>query len=176
MTTLRRQPRSSSLGTANARAKLKVQKDPYWETLTRGTSLGYYKGEASQRFTELSWKQHIEPGIGRQLVSALDDAALKKWLKEMATKPPTVRAPKGKRKDAEFDPTDAAQVRARKASANRTWTMVKAALNWGRTAKLIPADQPTWWRDVKSFPLGEEPEPRMLQDDERQRLLPKPPH
>lgn len=250
--TLRRQHRSSALGTANARAKLKVQKDPYWETIARGLSLGYYKGEASrtwlvrvrvgkqyerriigiaddkepangtdvfsqtqasarahamalqiiegkeapegrrhrgdgvtlnevmERYIEehlgdkgskgitwQQWKRHIESNIGKQLVSSLDDGELRKWLKARITKPPTIRG-----KAQPFDPNDAEQVRKRKATTNRTLTMIKAALNWARSVgKLIPADAPTWWRDVKPFALGEEPEPRMLDTSEVKRLL-----
>jgi integrase len=249
---VRRKPPSQRLGTAESRAALKIQAEPYWATITPGTALGYYKGErdrswfvrqrsggkyvkarigtpddfaaadgqvvlshsqavnkavsvqvegrtpsprhyadgvtlnqvmeayiaehlsgrGSQRFTQLTWKQHIKEDIGTKLVSAVDDAALRKWLKALVAKAPTLRAPNGERKaDPRFDATQPEQQRARKASANRTLTMVKAALNWGRAKKLIPAEVPTWWRDVPSLPLGQEPEPRMLDTTEVARLL-----
>lgn len=251
MTALRRKHRSAKLGSANARAKLKIQKEPHWEAISRSIALGYYKGESSRTWilrvragkryqklsigtpddiepadgsvvlshaqagarayakaieitegkssttrthrgdgvtlnsvmeryiedylggrgsetiTRLQWKRHIEPGIGRKMVTALDDADLRKWLKGLIAKPPTIRG-----KAQEFDPADPDQLRRRKATANRILTMVKAALNWGRNeGKLIPADLPTWWRDVKPFALGEEPEPRMLDTSEVKRLL-----
>lgn len=247
MNQLRRKPRPARLGTAESRAALKIQAEPYWTTITPGTALGYYKGgrdrswfvrqrsgggyvktrigtpddharadgevvlthaqalnkaltvqvdqrtpsprhyadgvtintvmeryidehldgKGSQALTRLQWRRHIEPGIGRKMITALDDADLRKWLKAMIAKAPTIRG-----KAQEFDPADPDQLRRRKATANRILTMVKGALNWGRNeGKLIPGDLPTWWRDVKPFALGEEPEPRMLDTSEVKRLL-----
>ena len=247
MKQLRRKPAPARLGTAESRAKLRVQAEPYWAQITPGTSLGYYKGErdrswfvrqrsggryvktrigtpddhavadgvvvlshtqalnkaltvqvdqrtpaprhygdgltlnavmeryidehldgrGSQLITRQQWKRHIENGIGRKMVTALDDGELKKWLKAMIAKPPTIRG-----KAQEYNPNDPDQLRQRKATANRSLTMVKAALNWGRgEGKLIAADAPQWWRDVKPFALGEEPEPRMLDTSEVKRLL-----
>lgn len=246
---VRRKPRPARLGTADSRASLKPQLEPYWATITPGTALGYYKGErdsswfvrqrvagkyiktrigtpddhaaadgevvlshaqavnkavrlqveerapaprhyadgvtlnlvmeryiedhlgaegkSSKGFTWQQWKRHIEGSIGKKLVTALDETHLRHWLKAQITKPPTIRG-----KAQPFDPADPEQVRKRKATANRTLTMVKAALNWARDqGKLIPADAPTWWRDVKPFALGEEPEPRMLDTSEVKRLL-----
>lgn len=247
MKQLRRKPAPARLGTAESRAKLHIQTEPYWAPITPGTSLGYYKGErdrswfvrqrsggryvktrigtpddhavadgevvlshtqalnkaltvqveqrtpsprhygdgltlnavmeryiddhldgrGSQVITRQQWKRHIEAGIGRKMVSALDDGELRKWLKAMIAKPPTIRG-----KAQEYNPNDPDQLRQRKATANRSLTMVKAALNWGRgEAKLIAANAPQWWRDVKPFTLGEEPEPRMLDTSEVKRLL-----
>lgn len=244
---VRRKPRPARLGTADSRASLKPQLEPYWATITPGTALGYYKGErdsswfvrqrvagkyvktrigtpddhavadgevvlshaqavnkavrlqveerapaprhyadgvtlnlvmeryiedhlgskGSKGITWQQWKRHIEAGIGKKLVTALDETHLRHWLKAQITKPPTIRG-----KAQPFDPADPEQVRKRKATANRTLTMVKAALNWARDqGKLIPADAPTWWRDVKPFALGEEPEPRMLDTSQVKRLL-----
>lgn len=244
---VRRKPRPARLGTAESRANLKVQAEPYWATITPGTALGYYRGErdrswfvrqraggryvktrigtpddhavadgevvlthaqavnkalavqveqrtpaprhyadgvtlnfvmeryiedhlgnkGSQKITWQQWKRHIESGIGRKLVSALEDGDLRQWLKAQITKAPTIRG-----KAQVFDATDPEQIRKRKATANRTLTMIKAALSWGREeGKLIPADRQTWWRDVKPFSIREEPEPRMLDTGEVKRLL-----
>ncbi len=127
----------------------------------------HLSGKGSEKATRQMWKRHIEPGIGAKLVTALDDGELRRWLKVQITKAPTIRG-----KVQEYDATDPEQVRKRKATANRVLTMIKAALSWGRSEpKLIPADVSTWWRDVKPFGLGEEPEPRMLDTSEVKRLL-----
>lgn len=244
---VRRKPKPARLGTADSRAALKPQLEPYWATITPGTALGYYKGErdsswfvrqrvagkyvktrigtpddhavadgevvlshaqavnkavrlqveertpaprhyadgvtlnlvmeryiedhlagkGSKGITWQQWKRHIEAGIGKKLVTALDETHLRHWLKAQITKPPTIRG-----KAQPFDPADPEQVRKRKATANRTLTMVKAALNWARDeGKLIPADALDWWRRVKPFPLGEELPPRMLDEAEIHRLI-----
>ena len=123
--------------------------------------------KGSQDMTRQVWKRHIEDGIGKKLVTALDDGDLRRWQKAMITKAPTIRG-----KAQAFDPNNAEDVRKRKSTTNRSLTMIKAALNWARgEGKIVPAIVPTWWRDVKPFGLGEEPEPRMLDTSEVKRLL-----
>jgi integrase len=123
--------------------------------------------KGSQGMTRQVWKRHIESGIGTSLVTALDDGDLRRWQKAMIAKAPTIRG-----KVQEFDPKNAEDVRKRKSTTNRSLTMIKAALNWARgEGKLIPTSVPTWWRDVKPFANGEEPEPRMLDTSEVRRLL-----
>ncbi len=244
---VRRQPRSVRISTANSRANLKPQSEPYWVTITPGTALGYYKGErdhswfvrqwtsgryvktrigtpddhavadgevvltyaqaankalatqveqrtpaprhyadgvtlnlvmekyisdhlerkGSQDMTRQVWKRHIEDGIGKKLVTGLDDGDLRRWQKALIAKAPTIRG-----KVQPFDPNNPEDVRKRKSTTNRSLTMIKAALNWARgEGKLIPASVPTWWRDVKPFANGEELPPKMLDTSEVKRLL-----
>lgn len=124
-------------------------------------------GKGSQKLTEQQWKCHIESSIGAKLITALDDGDLRKWLKGLITKPPAIRG-----KAQPFDPSDPEQVRRRKSTANRTLTMVKAALTraW-KHDKEFPKDLPTYWTKVEPYALGEEPEPRMLDMSEVTRLL-----
>lgn len=126
----------------------------------------HLEGKGSQAITRLQHGRHIANGIGQKMVTALTDKALRKWQKEMIAKPPTVR---GKVQD--YDPGDPDQLRRRKATANRALSMVKAALNLAWENGDLPDDLPTWWKKVKPFRLGEEPEPRMLEADEIKRLL-----
>ena len=49
--------------------------------------------------------------------------------------------------------------------------MVKAALNRAWKDNQLPAGLPAYWMKVDAFPLGDEPEPRMLEQDEITRLL-----
>lgn len=123
-------------------------------------------GKGSQDITRQQWARHIKGSVGAKLVTALDADALRKWHRSMIAKAPTVRG-----KAQPFDATDPDQVRARKATANRVLSMVKAALNRAWKDDQLPADLPTYWMKVDPFPLGEEPEPRMLEQDEITRLL-----
>ena len=244
---LRRKPRPARLGTAESRAGLNVQLEPYWSTITPGTALGYYKGErdrswfvrqraggrylktrigtpddhavadgqvvlshaqalnkalavqiekraaqprhyadglslnmvmeqyiedhlsgkGSKLITKQQWKRHIESSIGVKLVTAIDDSDIRKWLKGLIATPPSIRG-----KPQPYDPADPDQLRKRRATANRTLTMVKAALThaWKHNRE-FPKDLPTYWIKVEPFALGEEPEPRMLDTGEVKRLL-----
>lgn len=123
-------------------------------------------GKGSQSITRLQHARHVEGSIGKKLVTALDAKQMRKWLRDMAGKAPTVR---GKVQD--FDPSDADQVRARRATANRVLSMVKAALNRAWREDELPADLPTYWMKVEPFELGDDPTPRMLERDEITRLL-----
>jgi len=79
---------------------------------------------------------------------------------------PTIRG-----KSQLFDPSDPEQLRSRRNTANRILTLAKAALSWGREHDKLPPMTPDWWRPVKSFLLGDDPPPRMLERDEVLRLL-----
>lgn len=123
-------------------------------------------GKGSQSVTRQQHRLHIESGIGRLRVTECDAPTLRKWHKAMASKARTIRG-----KPQPFDQTDPTQVRARRATANRVLTMVKAALNMAWKDDRLPADLPTYWMKVDPFALGEDPEPRMLEADEITRLL-----
>ena len=134
---------------------------------------GYFEehlaGKGSERNSTQQWNRHGRKSIGERLVTALDAPDLRRWHRGMAAKAPTVR---GKVQD--FDPADADQVRSRKATANRVLTIAKAALNYawrGEGTVKLPADVSTWWAKVEPFELGDDPPPRMLEQDEIRRLL-----
>lgn len=127
-------------------------------------------GRGSETISRQLWARHGRESIGQKLVTALDAAALRNWHRAMTTTPPTIR---GKVR-ADFDPSDPGQLRARKATANRTLTIVKAALNFawrGEGSVRLPPDLPAYWLKVPAHRLGEDPPPRMLEADEIRRLL-----
>lgn len=127
---------------------------------------GHLAGKGSQSVTQLQFDRHIRDDIGQKLVTQLDAPALRKWHKALADKPATIRG-----KVQPFDRSDRAQVRGRRATANRILSMVKAALNLAWKDDQLPADLPAYWKKVDPFPLGEDPPPRMLEPDEITRLL-----
>ena len=112
------------------------------------------------------WKRHVEASIGKKLATALSADDIRKWHSALAKKPATVR---GKVQD--FDTEDASQVRARRSTANRILTLVKATLTWARKRDRLPSGLPDYWRSVDPFGLGDDPPPRMLEADEIRRLL-----
>jgi integrase len=123
-------------------------------------------GKGSEYDSRRFWARHGAETIGTKLVTSLDADTLRKWHKAMAAKAPTRRG-----KKMEFDPTNPEQRRARRATANRVLTIVKAALNYAWRDDKLPADLPTFWAKVEPFELGEDPVPRMLEREEITRLL-----
>lgn len=116
--------------------------------------------------TRGSWKLHAAGSIGDKPVTALDAKALRTWHVGIAASAPTNRG-----KVMDFDHDDPEQRRSREATANRVLTVAKAALTWARAHDRLPADMADWWRTVEPFALGDDPEPRMLEQAEITRLL-----
>lgn len=116
--------------------------------------------------TKKSWDLHMRGGMGRQLVTSLNDVALRQWHAELANKPPVRRG-----RVQPYDSNDPEQVRCRMASANRILSIPKAALSHAREAGLLPNDMPDFWLWVKPFGLGDPPPPRMLTEAETRDLL-----
>jgi integrase len=140
---------------------------------------GHLAGKGSESIARQSYRLHAAT-IGTKLVTALDATALRQWHKALALRPPARRKPdpKAKRKgkseadpDRAYDMTDPANIRARRSTANRILSIVKAGLNFAWENDQLPADLPTYWMKVSPFPLGEDPAPRMLERNEITRLL-----
>lgn len=140
---------------------------------------GHLAGKGSEKIARQSYRLHAG-AIGSKLVTALDAAALRKWHKAIAMRPPARRqpSPDAKRKGkSEADPalaydmTDPANIRARRSTANRILSIVKAGLNFAWENDQLPADLPTYWMKVAPFALGDDPAPRMLERAEIARLL-----
>ncbi len=148
-------------------------------------------GKGSEDFARLAIARHVTKdgkGIGTRLVTALDASALREWHKAVAATPPARRAQsaatlanrlrtKNERRKSEADPAkaydmaDPANIRARRSSANRILSIVKAALTFAWRNERLPSDLSTFWMKVAPFALGEDPTPRMLERDEITRLL-----
>ncbi len=127
---------------------------------------GHYAKEGrSKDRTEHLYQAHILPALGKKVVADLTTDDLNAWLKKLAAGKKRVRG--GHLID--FDKKDPEAVRARKASANRILTALKAPLNYAFHAGRVPSDDA--WRRVKPFKRADAPKVRYLSADESRRLL-----
>jgi len=145
--------------------------------------LDYYlterlSGKGSESISRQFIDRHIRAGIGTKLVTALDTETIRGWHRGLAAKLPSRRRAavgSGRKSEADpakaYDPSDPVNIRARKASANRILTIVKAALNFAWEEDKLPETIPTYWKKVSPFKLGDDAPPRMLDTDEITRLL-----
>jgi integrase len=93
----------------------------------------------------------IEPDFGAIKVKKLKEQQLKDWLRDLATSPARIRSAKGAEpsfRQASDNPQH--EGRARRASANRTWAILRAALNWAvKDSRGAISDDA--WRRIESF-------------------------
>jgi integrase len=92
---------------------------------------------------------HICPTLGDVEIPSLTTGVLRKWLAKLAKALPRARTKPGKpQQHRAFDGSEEA-IRRRKSSANRTWTILRAALNHAFRDDLVASDAA--WRKVKPF-------------------------
>jgi integrase len=115
-------------------------------------------------------RAHILPALGSTRVDQITSAAIRHWLEQLATKPARVRAKKYATKPAfRAAPKTADEKRARKATANRIFAILKALLNRAFQDAAVESDLA--WRRVKPFGKVDEPRIRFLTDTEAIRLV-----
>jgi integrase len=111
----------------------------------------------------------IRPQLGEKLVDDLAREELARWLKQLADRPRRVRGKKGKKARDLAKPGTDDERRRRRASANRTMTVLRAALNQAfREGK---AHTDSAWRTVKPFREVERARVRYFTTDEIKRLV-----
>jgi integrase len=118
----------------------------------------------SYRDTERTVNAHILPTLGKRKVEALTTVELRGWHQALAEAPIRRRG-----NFVKVDPTDTDAQRARKASANRILTVLKAVLNLAYHEGKAPTDEA--WDRVRPFRAVEEPKVRYLTAAEAQRLV-----
>ena len=91
---------------------------------------------------------HILPELGDIEVSDLTSERLRKWLAHVAATPVRRRTKGGSHRCSGEKPKTDKQVRARKSSANRTFSVLKAALNFAFDEKKVASNQ-AWGRRVQ---------------------------
>ncbi len=116
----------------------------------------------------------ILPELGDIDASRLSAARIRRWHEDMAIAPARLRRSakeiaEGKTKGRTMDPADQEAVRRRRSTANRTLTILKAALNHAWREGKIPSDEA--WRRVRPFPEADAARVRYLSTGEARRLL-----
>jgi integrase len=105
-------------------------------------------------------------------LAKLSTKRIRDWHTGLATAPKLVRTGRIVKKSREsraIDPKDADAVRARRATANRTLTVLKAALNHSFNDGRIATDEA--WRKVKPFREADAPVVHFLSEDECRRIV-----
>jgi integrase len=114
---------------------------------------------------------HIAPKLGEIQCNRLTTAELQKWLRDLASSPARLRTKKDAKRPRyrELDRADQEAIRRRRASANRTLTVLKAALNRAWREGKIPSDET--WRRVEPFEEADAARVRYLSISEAKRLV-----
>src|SRR5262249_17315542 len=122
------------------------------------------------RDAQYIFENSVLPELGHLLIETLTTDRLVRWRNALAIRPIGGR----KKRNATIPATRAVANtdearRKRKATANRSLTMLKAALNRAFHRGRVPSD--TAWRKVKPFARVEKPVIRYLSADEARRLV-----
>ena len=139
--------------------------DSYFAERERRGSKGLAKDRAAAR-------ARILPEIGDVELAKLTTKRIRDWQSALATAPKlarTGRMTRKRRKPLAIDPKDADAVRARRSTANRTLTVLKAALNHAFHEGRVASDDA--WRKVKPFREVDAAVVRFLSDDECKRIV-----
>jgi len=123
---------------------------------------------------KMSAKAWIIPTLGKIVIKNLTRAQLESWLDYISTSPRRIRAKKGQSAYAP-PPMTEDEKRARKDSANRILSILKAALNFAVDHGLSEVTNPPW-KKVKSFRGTTTSRIRFLKPEEQIKLIAACPH
>jgi integrase len=129
---------------------------------------GHRKTAADARYRI---ETHIAPKLGDIQCDRLTTAEIQKWLRDLAASPARLRSKKNAKRPnfRELNRADPDAVRRRRASANRTLTVLKAALNRAWREGKIRSDN--GWRRVEPFEEADAARVRYLTVTEAKRFL-----
>lgn len=111
----------------------------------------------------------IRSELGKVKVAALTTDRLRRWRDKLVTTAPRVRTGRGESQKYRDLSNDDDARRARRASANRTWTVLRAALNHAFNDEKCDSD--IAWRKVKPFRKVDGTRLRYLSVAEARRLV-----
>ena len=111
----------------------------------------------------------ILPRFGNIEVQALTTEQIRKWHIALAQTPARIRSPKNGKQRYRRLGKDDDSIRRRQASANRSLTQLKAALNLAWREGRTPSDAA--WRRVRPFPGADAARTRFLTIEECRRLI-----
>jgi len=110
------------------------------------------------------------PALGGIEVSKLGRARIEQWQDDMANSPKRLRTRIGRAQNYAEAPATDDEKRARKDSANRVLTILKAALTFAHRRRLTSADK-TAWQDVEPYGRTTKARIRFLDQTEAARLV-----
>jgi integrase len=155
--------------TEQARPRLGAE-GPY--TVTQAMT-DYLRWLAAHRRSERTARYRAEacilPALGETKIVDLTADQLRTWLQNLAEQPARMRTRKGEEQQYKTAPDNDETRRKRRASANRTMTILKAALNYAWREGKVPTD--AVWRRVKPYEGVETARVRYLTIEEAQRLM-----
>jgi len=125
------------------------------------------KGASRAKMSANAW---IIPALGELEVSRLTRELLESWLDRIAAAPRRIRTKAGQAPAFAPPPGTADEIRARKDSANRVLSILKAALNFAIDRRLVNLSEPSW-RKVKPFKGTTSSRIRFLNPDEQVKLI-----
>jgi integrase len=111
----------------------------------------------------------VRSQLGSLKLAALTTDRLRRWRDELAKAPPRLRTRNGERQKHRQAATGEDDRRARRASANRIWTTLRAALNHAFNDGKVDSDLA--WRKVKPFRRVDSARIRYLSIAEAKRLM-----
>lgn len=133
-------------------------------------------GKAPDR-TKNAWSANILPELGTTQVEKLTRRRIEQWLHDLAYSPKRSRAGKGRKiRKVEAEPPllkpvpQGDALRARKDSANRNLTYLKAALNHAKQRGLVLCSGDAW-REVKPFHNVTSARVNFLSEEEQRKLV-----
>jgi integrase len=119
--------------------------------------------------TENAINAHILPALGDARLDALTSRQIRSWLERLAAKPARMRTGATSKGPNLRAAKTEDEKRARRATANRVFNVLKAILNRAFHDGQVTDDTP--WRKVKPFPKVDEARIRFLTDVEAVRLV-----
>ncbi|MEQ9122925.1 MAG: tyrosine-type recombinase/integrase [Alphaproteobacteria bacterium] len=120
--------------------------------------------------TQSRIRNHILPALGNVRVAELTGEGIEEWLHQLASAAPLARPKRdGAPQSRAFDARDPDQVRKRKLSANKSLSILKAALNLAFRRGRV--DDDSAWRRVKPFRGVDTARIRFLTDEEARRIV-----
>ena len=160
----------------------KIQRGPFTVAQAMEAYLDHMDqaGKKSAKDARARTGLHILPALGSAEVGKLNRLRLEKWRDALAASPRTRKMshrpkPKNPRKPVKEavalpPPKSADEKRARKATANRVLSTLKAALSYAKQRGLVRCSDDAW-RSTKPFRAVDEARQNYMTPEEQQRLL-----
>ena len=127
------------------------------------------RGVKGHSIMSTTFKAHILPELGNIEIAKLTKGRIEKWLHTLAESPRRKTGTAKEKVEHLPPPSTEDEKRARKDSANRVLTNLKAALNFAVKEKLYAGPSP--WLDVKKFKGVSAARVRFLDVNEQRRLV-----